>query len=116
MPYKDQKKQRDAQRRSYLRDKTRHNRISNENRAKRRVVLNEYVRTLKAANPCPDCNVNYPYYVMDFDHVRGEKIGDVAIMVHEVVTLELLREEIEKCDIVCANCHRERTFGRLVPL
>jgi hypothetical protein len=31
-----------------------------------------YVDELKS-RPCVDCGVRYPPYVMDFDHVRGEK-------------------------------------------
>ena len=86
--------------------------LSNENRARRRDELNAYVRKVKAASPCMDCNINYPYYVMDFDHCRGIKVGDISMMVHEVVPLTRLQEEIALCDIVCANCHRERTFSR----
>lgn len=62
------------------------------------------------AKPCADCGVQYPYYVMDFDHVRGTKlfnIGEGATNFGQ----ERLLAEIEKCDVVCANCHRERTHG-----
>lgn len=61
--------------------------------------------------PCVDCGVVYPPYVMDFDHVRGEKRGGVAKMVGQTWSVQALMEEIEKCDLVCANCHRVRTFG-----
>ena len=113
MPYKDKKKQRLAQRRSYVRHKEAHTIRSNDNRAKRRIKLNEYVRALKGSSPCAECKVQYPYYVMDFDHVRGEKSGDITVLIHEVVSLERLEEEVAKCDIVCSNCHRERTFNRI---
>lgn len=61
--------------------------------------------------PCADCGVRYPPYVMDFDHVRGVKRKDVGLM--RLDSLENLMNEIEKCDVVCANCHRERTHTRL---
>jgi hypothetical protein len=67
--------------------------------------LNEFKK-----GPCTDCNVQYPPYVMDFDHVRGEKIFNVARMKGH--SLEALKAEIAKCDLVCSNCHRERTQSR----
>jgi hypothetical protein len=48
---------------------------------------------------------------MDFDHVRGEKQSNVASLVGMSASEERLRAEIAKCDVVCANCHRERTYG-----
>jgi hypothetical protein len=48
---------------------------------------------------------------MDFDHVRGVKKAMVSTMTHNAWRTVL--EEIAKCDLVCANCHRDRTQGRL---
>jgi len=61
--------------------------------------------------PCVDCGKRYPYYVMDFDHVRGEKILEVAKLVARTVSVKRLLDEIAKCDAVCSNCHRERSYG-----
>ena len=61
--------------------------------------------------PCADCGIQYPYYVMDFDH-RDEGLKEFALnSVHRVTKRAILRE-IAKCDVVCANCHRERTHRR----
>lgn len=67
---------------------------------------------IKEESPCVDCGVNYPYYVMDFDHVRGEKKLNLARMVSTTYSWEAIMEEVEKCEIVCSNCHRERTHTR----
>lgn len=57
-----------------------------------------------------DCGVHYPSYVMDFDHRDpSTKKGGVGKFVS--VGWKSLKEEIAKCDLVCANCHRERTWG-----
>lgn len=67
---------------------------------------------LRAAKqrPCMDCGVSYPPYVMDFDHRDpSQKIEDASQMVN--LSAERLEAEIAKCDLVCANCHRERTWG-----
>lgn len=60
--------------------------------------------------PCMDCGKTYPPCVMDFDHVRGNKIGNIATMIRQ--SIDVVIEEIEKCDIVCSNCHRIRTHER----
>lgn len=59
--------------------------------------------------PCADCGERYPHFVMDFDHVRGEKYMNVGQM--KMAKLERILEEVAKCDVVCANCHRIRTHG-----
>lgn len=77
----------------------------------RRKKLMELRDALKRS-PCKDCGKSYPPYVMDFDHREGtQKITHVSRML-SWSTEKALLEEIEKCDVVCANCHRERTHRR----
>lgn len=73
-----------------------------EKKAERRA----YIDKLKSM-PCTDCGVKYPPYVMDFDHVRGEKVIKISDMM--MTTMEKLKAEVAKCELVCSNCHRERT-------
>jgi hypothetical protein len=70
------------------------------------------VMQLKIETPCFDCDKYYPSYVMDFDHVRGVKKSGVSKLVAKNSPWEEIQEEIDKCELVCANCHRERTFRR----
>jgi hypothetical protein len=58
--------------------------------------------------PCKDCGKKYPFYVMDFDHVRGKKSFGIGSNVR--CRVGILLKEIEKCEVVCANCHRIRTY------
>lgn len=74
-----------------------------------RAALVAIVNEAKAV-PCVDCGVQYPPYAMDFDH-RGDKRDAVAHMVSGRCSEQTLREEIAKCEVVCANCHRIRTYG-----
>lgn len=63
------------------------------------------------SKPCVDCKQSYPWYVMDFDHIDpNTKINDVSRMIGS--SLKSLEEEIAKCEVVCSNCHRKRTFQR----
>ena len=59
-----------------------------------------------------DCGLEFPPCAMDFDHRDGrEKVIGVTRMVGRAGIARILAEA-EKCDIVCANCHRARTFRR----
>jgi hypothetical protein len=71
----------------------------------------EFVCWIKEGVPCGDCGKYYPAPCMDFDHVRGEKLGDVSRLLSRV-SLHLIAEELLKCELVCANCHRLRTVRR----
>lgn len=62
--------------------------------------------------PCADCNGRFELVCMDFDHVRGSKTNDVSRMVYRSFSIETLMSEMEKCEVVCANCHRIRTSKR----
>ncbi|MFL5661906.1 MAG: hypothetical protein ACJ8BW_11230, partial [Ktedonobacteraceae bacterium] len=57
---------------------------------------------------CVDCgcaNVR----VLEFDHVCGEKLGDISRMVGEGFSWTTIEAEIAKCEVRCANCHRIMT-------
>lgn len=75
-------------------------------------VRNRKVVDAIKAVPCADCGETYPPYVMDFDHVSGTKLSDVGSMVTRGHSEKRILQEIEKCEVVCANCHRERTHRR----
>ena len=68
MPYKDKERQKEYQRQHYLKNKA-----SYRKRARaQRINMVKIQQSLKD-KPCADCGIKYPYYVMDFDHVRGDK-------------------------------------------
>jgi hypothetical protein len=92
----------------YLRDKARY--MEGARQRKQRMLA--LMRRAKE-RPCTDCGQRFPYYVMDFDHPPGGRkhklsMSDLAMLKSKAALLE----EIEKCDVVCANCHRERTHQR----
>jgi len=77
----------------------------------RKKTYSEYVNKLKSV-PCTDCKICYPPYVMDFDHVKGEKLFNIGDARSRLFSFQGLVEEIEKCEVVCSNCHRIRTYNR----
>lgn len=62
--------------------------------------------------PCADCGGMFPHYVMDLDHVRGEKRFALSAAIGKNRPMEEFLEELKKCDVVCANCHRVRSHAR----
>jgi hypothetical protein len=64
--------------------------------------------------PCADCGQCFPFYIMDFDHRPGEvKAFAVANVAGQTrISAARIQAEIAKCDVVCANCHRIRTWRR----
>lgn len=65
--------------------------------------------------PCADCGRRFPTCAMDLDHVRGTKKFKVSEAVQAAYTYPIKRvlDEIGKCEVGCANCHRVRTQQRL---
>ena len=62
--------------------------------------------------PCADCGRRFPSYAMQFDHRDSStKSYTVTRMIGRAGRSKIL-EEAAKCDIVCANCHRDRTYLR----
>jgi ActR/RegA family two-component response regulator len=64
-----------------------------------------YFRT----HPCIDCGEADPI-VLEFYHLRDKKFDISNRLVS--VRWETILQEIEKCEVVCANCHRRRTLIR----
>lgn len=79
----------------------------NELRVRNRRLLWEYLST----HPCVDCGIADPL-VLEFDHVRGKKTGEVARIAGQKTWKTVMRE-IEKCEVRCANCHRRKTALQL---
>lgn len=78
------------------------NRVTKERNRQRFI---DYKQTLS----CTDCG-NVDWRVLEFDHL-SDKIGNVSeLAIHW--SWERLMTEIEKCEVVCANCHRIRTHER----
>jgi hypothetical protein len=71
-----------------------------------------YIKSEKD-KPCADCKIKYPPYVMQFDHIKGRKSFTIG-SAYMNKTMAQIKYEIAKCEVVCANCHAERTHIRRV--
>lgn len=110
MPYRDKEKQKAANRRWYLKNQKEQVKRVMERSKK---IRNDVYRH-KESKPCEDCGKQYPHYVMEFDHVRGEKVANVGDLLNRNMSISGVWGEIAKCELVCANCHRLRTHMRRV--
>jgi hypothetical protein len=108
MPYRDLEK-----RREYQRNYQKNNRkILYAKQRERHSRQKEFIRKLKDV-PCADCGLRYPHYVMDFDHITGEKKYNLSRLMKVTASWKTIKEEVAKCEIVCSNCHRIRSWKRL---
>lgn len=75
-------------------------------------ALREWMNDLKS-KPCSDCGGTFEICCMDFDHREGTtKAYNIGSMFAHHYSRELIETELEKCDLVCSNCHRIRTRNR----
>lgn len=112
MAYLKREDQIAASRRHYLKHREKIKVVNAVKRDLDRKSALAFLRVQKGV-PCLDCGLRFPHYVMDFDHVRGSKCGNVSRMATSGRPLDALRAEIDKCEIVCSNCHRIRTYSRI---
>jgi hypothetical protein len=69
------------------------------------------VRDLKSG-PCTDCGGIFHPAAMQWDHTGSDKLADVSDAVSKLWSKARILAEIDKCELVCANCHAVRTYTR----
>ena len=82
-----------------------------QKRDRRRDIM-EMLADYKLAKQCADCDRHFdrPWH-LDFDHLPGaEKSFNLSKAGGR--SLEAIMAEVDKCEVVCALCHRDRTYLR----
>src|SRR3990170_8171512 len=76
---------------------------------KLRDEINSFICQYLLKNPCIDCGET-DITVLEFDH-KGKvpKFRAVSHLLRDRTSLEKIEEEIDKCEVRCANCHRRKT-------
>ncbi len=77
---------------------------------KYRQARRDYLRKLKSKR-CTDCRRCYHFAAMEYDHVRGRKVKEISQMLSW--SFKAIDKELAKCELVCSNCHRVRTWRRI---
>lgn len=90
------------------------------NNPERRKAIRDNTNTMRQANreyvwryleehPCA-CGEADPR-VLEFDHIDpSTKLEDVSELVSKSYSLQTIKDEISKCRVMCANCHRRHTY------
>lgn len=99
MPYKDKEKQKEFQRKHHLKNKAKYRKGLQNRRARNK----EYAYALKMECSCGETNKA----CLDFHH-ENNKIKSVAQFIRDAVCLETLQKEIDKCKVICGNCHQKQ--------
>lgn len=79
------------------------NKRGREARKRNSKYVVEYLKT----HPCVDCGESDPI-VLEFDHIK-KKTKSISDMIRGAFSLDVIENEIKKCEVRCANCHRKRT-------
>lgn len=74
----------------------------------------EFIQNYKLERGCVDCGFKGHPAALEFDHLPQfeKKYAISELMVRMNIPHDVLLEEMAKCEVVCANCHRVRTFDR----
>lgn len=76
----------------------------------RQQELKDKLWAYKSSHVCVDCG-EQDAVVLEFDHLR-DKVENISTLVLKGAAWETVLSEIEKCEVVCCNCHRRRTHKR----
>lgn len=71
----------------------------------------KFFNDLKDNKECVDCKNKFPYFVLQWDHLENKEFA-ISEGVRMTKMKSLILKEIEKCELVCANCHAFRTYNR----
>lgn len=72
----------------------------------RKAAIKRWFREYKRMLKCGDCGENH-WACLDFHHT-GRKESTVAMLLRDGVSIHRILEEIARCEVLCANCHRKR--------
>lgn len=69
-----------------------------------------YIDAYKSARGCSICGWNEHPVALDLHHVDGEKSFTISQSQGQNCSMKKLSEELEKCIVLCSNCHRIITW------
>ena len=108
MPFKDKEKQRESQRRWYQNNKAKAGKWTADAKTKKQAEYLAFKATLK----CEICGESESA-CLDFHHKDPSEKDNIISQVAKTWSLERLKKEIDKCMVLCANCHRKVHAGIL---
>jgi 5-methylcytosine-specific restriction endonuclease McrA len=102
MPYKDPQKQKEAQHAWYEKqDKAKKVEFNRKERMKRRRIVNA-----RKKEGCTRCGYNKSTAALVFHHLHDKSFA-ISQGINDCRSIASIEAEMDKCEIVCANCHAE---------
>ena len=78
-----------------------------KNQKRRIKEAKDFIYKYLIDHPCKECGENDPV-VLEFDHLKDKK-KSVCFLTQNGYSISSIKKEIEKCQVLCANCHRRKT-------
>lgn len=98
---------REMDKRTYNNHIIRNRKVIRESVRRKRRATSLFIIEFLSKHPCIDCGES-DIMVLDFDH-RGDKVKAVSDLARNS-SIKRIRDEMDKCDVRCANCHRRKTM------
>ncbi len=112
MAYRNPQRQKEAASKHYQANKAKMIAKAAKHNSAQRIAIKASILEYLLSHPCVDCNEKDPI-VLEFDHRVGvEKRFNIGDAARTAYSLKTLMNEIAKCDVRCANCHRRVTYYR----
>lgn len=68
----------------------------------------QFIINYLSTHPCVDCGED-DIVVLEFDHILGSKEYNISDMIRLQKSIDSIKEELSKCVVRCANCHKRKT-------
>ena len=105
MPYKNPEERKAYRRKWYA--KNREKEIDHIRRRKKEI--RKWFLEFKSNLKCTKCGEKHPA-TLDFHHVKKNKDRGVALMAYYGYSIERIKKEMDKCIVLCSNCHRKEHY------
>jgi len=80
---------------------------------KSRAEIFDFISSYKEERGCLDCGEMYPYFILQFDHLHSKEF-QISNYRQHTSSIDKIKEEVSKCEVVCGNCHAMRTYERRI--
>ena len=76
--------------------------------AQRQILGKAFILEYLKKNPCNHCGETN-LMVLEFDHCSGSKDFNISTGLQLGFSVAVLKKEVQKCQVLCANCHAIKT-------
>ena len=77
----------------------------------RKAAIYEYVQNMKSQLSCVNCGERHPA-TLQFHHLNSEdKVFNISTAARRGTSLNRIKQEMQKCIVLCANCHFIRHYN-----